>query len=274
MSEQAMKDEDTLRMEIEEARAERLARAAHSDRIEKIAEALAKAQVGIKGAVKDSQNPHFRSQYADLASVWDSCHEHLNANGIAIVQQTETIDGRMALVTRLVHTSGQWFRSEWPIKPQQDTPQGVGSAVTYARRYSLAAIAGVAPRGDDDDGNAASAPPPQRDAGPPKKSWGDLPASNDASPSDKPQRQAPAELADLPETVDRLPADVAKARREFERFAEVPFANLQDKELQGLARSLDAMAAKAANPKNKLVLTTLAAVATSEVGKRAAGGAA
>jgi hypothetical protein len=261
--------EDVVKaLEIEEARRERLHRAAHSDSIELMAAALAKAQLGIKGAVRDSQNPHFRSHYADLSAVWDSCHEQLNANGIAIVQQTETLDGKLVLVTRLIHTSGQWIRSEWPLKPTKDDPQGLGSAVTYARRYSLAAIAGVAPRGDDDDGNAASGVKQQAAANDPPKqrSWGEL-------DGDKPQRAAPTELGDLPETVDRLPADVAKARRELERFSEVPFGNMKEAELKGVARTLDALASKAANPKNKLVLTTLAAVAAAEVGKRVGGAA-
>lgn len=246
----------------------------HSERIELIAAALAKAQLQIKGAVKDSQNPHFKSQYADLSSVWDACHEHLNANGICVVQQTELLDGQWRLVTRLIHTSGQWFRNEWPVRPQQDTPQGLGSAVTYARRYSLAAIAGVAPRGDDDDGNAASQP---AQAPPQKKGWNDLPppqASNDdPPPQGKPTRPAPVELADLPETITSLPADVAKLRREFEPYAEKPFAALADPEIKGIARALDALAAKATSSKNKMVLATLAATANAEVGKRVAGGA-
>lgn len=130
----------------------------HSEGINEIATALAKAQVEINGALKGSTNPHFKASYADLASVWDSCHEQLNKNGIAVVQHTTILaDGEILLVTLLVHSSGQWFRSEWPIRPVQNTPQGMGSALTYARRYSLMSMAGVAGI-DDDDGNAASVP--------------------------------------------------------------------------------------------------------------------
>jgi len=242
----------------------------HSSEIALIAGALAKAQVLIKGAVKDSNNPHFKSQYADLSSVWDSCHEALNKNEICVVQQTETLDGKLVLVTRLIHSSGQWFRSEFPVKPQQDTPQGIGSAITYARRYSLAAMAGVAPRGDDDDGNAASAPVANRE--PPKGSWGDLKESTLAQTSEKPQRPAGASFAPLGDTVDRLPADVAKVRRELERFAEKPFTDLETAELGGLARTLDGLAAKATQKENKLVLATLASVVTAEFGKRQTAG--
>lgn len=250
----------------------------HSAQIELAAAALAKAQLSIKGALKDSANPHFKSQYADLSSVWDSCHEHLNANGICVVQSTEVFDGKMYLVTRLIHSSGQWFRSEWPVRPQQDTPQGLGSAVTYARRYSLAAMAGVAPRGDDDDGNAASnVGGKKQDA--PQRSWGDLPTQQaqpqpvPAPEGEKPQRAAPSAFASLPENPDRLPADVAKVRRELERFADKPFVELAPVDLTGLARTLDSLAVKATNPQNKLVLATLAACATAEIGKRATSGA-
>lgn len=243
----------------------------HSTEIALAALALAKAQRSIKGALKDTNNPHFKSQYADLASVWDSCHEHLNDNGICVVQSTEVFDGKMQLVTRLIHSSGQWFRSEWPVRPQQDTPQGLGSAVTYARRYSLAAMAGVAPRGDDDDGNAASNVGGKKSE--PQKSWNDLPTQQpqqtQASEGEKPQRRAPAAFAALPENPDRLPADVAKVRRELERFADKPFVELAPVDLTALARTLDSIASKATNPQNKLVLATLAACATAEIGKRA-----
>ena len=129
-----------------------------SDQINEIGAALAKAQLGIVGAAKDSTNPHFKSAYADLQSVWLSCHTQLNENAIAVVQQTRiTESGAVVLVTKLVHGSGQWMSSEYPVAPVQNTPQGMGSALTYARRYSLMCMAGVAGK-DDDDGNAATIP--------------------------------------------------------------------------------------------------------------------
>lgn len=130
-----------------------------SDSINELAAALAKAQAKIKFASKESLNPHFRSKYADLSAVWDACREALSENGIAVTQvPTLGAEGGLYLTTTLMHASGQWISGEWPIRPVQDTPQGLGSATTYARRYSLAAMVGVAPADEDDDGNAASAP--------------------------------------------------------------------------------------------------------------------
>ncbi len=128
-----------------------------SAEINEIAKALARAQLKISGAEKDRQNPHFKQHYATLASVWDACHVALNENDIAIVQAPAvTPDGQQILVTILAHGSGQWFRGEYRLSPAKNDPQGMGSAVTYARRYSLSCMTGVAPKDDDDDGNAAA----------------------------------------------------------------------------------------------------------------------
>jgi hypothetical protein len=126
-----------------------------SDQINEIAGALAKAQHAIKGAKKDSANPFFKSSYADLASVVDACREPLAVNGIAVVQAPAVAmeDGRVSVTTMLVHSSGQWMKETLSVKPKDDGPQAMGSVITYLRRYSLAAFAGVAP--EDDDGNAA-----------------------------------------------------------------------------------------------------------------------
>jgi hypothetical protein len=126
----------------------------HSDAINEIATALAKAQGAIKNAKKDSANPFFKSTYADLASVAEACRPQLAANGIAVVQAPSTgDDGRVSVETMLVHSSGQWMSETVSVKPKDDGAQALGSVITYLRRYSLAAFAGVAP--EDDDGNAA-----------------------------------------------------------------------------------------------------------------------
>ena len=126
----------------------------HSETINEIAAALAKAQGQIKGAVKDAANPFFKSKYADLASVWDACRVALTANGIAVVQSpSSTEDGRVSVTTMLLHGSGQWIAETLTVKPKDDGPQALGSVITYLRRYALAAFAGVAP--EDDDAQAA-----------------------------------------------------------------------------------------------------------------------
>lgn len=125
-----------------------------SEQIGELAKALAVAQGKITGALKDSSNPFFKSRYADLASVWDACRGPLSENGLAVVQLTESDDAGVYVATTLAHSSGQWMRSRLRLQPKDATPQGMGSAITYGRRYALAAIVGVAQV--DDDGNAAS----------------------------------------------------------------------------------------------------------------------
>lgn len=128
-----------------------------SEQLAELAAALAKAQRKIKGATRDSSNPFFKSRYADLASTWDACREALSENGLSVVQTCGGDDPEIVCVTtRLLHASGQWIEDTLKLRPVKSDPQGIGSATTYARRYSLAAIVGVAP--EDDDGNAASAP--------------------------------------------------------------------------------------------------------------------
>lgn len=125
-----------------------------SDTINDLAAALAKAQGEITGALKDSANPFFKSKYADLASCWDACRAPLSKNGLSVVQGLDVSEGHLYLKTRLLHATGQWISSTTPVTPKDDTPQGMGSALTYARRYALTAMVGVAQV--DDDANAAS----------------------------------------------------------------------------------------------------------------------
>lgn len=125
-----------------------------SENINELVKALSVAQGQIGNAVKDAANPFFKSKYADLASVREAIREPMAANGLAVVQLPTVTERGTYLCTTLAHSSGQWMRSFYPIKPVKDDPQGMGSAITYARRYALSAITGVAP--EDDDGNAAS----------------------------------------------------------------------------------------------------------------------
>lgn len=120
---------------------------------------LAIAQKYIVGAVKDASNPFFKSKYADLASVWDACHGPLNEAGISIIQLPASDPIRpdvVTVTTMLGHKSGQWISCSLSLKPAKADAQGMGSVISYARRYTLAAITGVCYI-EDDDGNAASA---------------------------------------------------------------------------------------------------------------------
>lgn len=131
-----------------------------SDSIAALAAALAKAQGAMKGAVKDSANPFFKSKYADLASVVEAIRAAFSANGLSYIQTLEPSDkDEVRVETTLLHASGEWISCGVLSLPvSKADAQGYGSALTYARRYSLSAAVGVAP--EDDDGNAASAAKP------------------------------------------------------------------------------------------------------------------
>jgi hypothetical protein len=127
-----------------------------SDGVNEIAASLAKAQSQIEHALKDSKNPHFKSSFASLASVINATRDGLTANGISVAQQTVPRDGQLFVVTTLFHASGQWIRSFTPVIFTKQDAQGMGSGMTYARRYALAAMVGISQ--EDDDGNEASKP--------------------------------------------------------------------------------------------------------------------
>jgi len=133
-----------------------------SEQINEIAMALSKAQAAIKGAVEDSTNPHFRSKYASLQSYIDAAREPLTNNGLAITQLLTDVNcesmNLVTIETVMMHSSGQWISSTFSVPVSKADAQGFGSAVTYARRYSYAAIVGIAPV--DDDGTQAVAVAP------------------------------------------------------------------------------------------------------------------
>lgn len=129
-----------------------------SSDIKDLAGALSKAQAALTAAKKDAINPHFKNRYATLQSVWDAAKEVLAPNGLSVVQTFEPTGGsRMDITTTLIHSSGQWIGGTLSLLPQRADPQGIGSAITYGRRYALAAILGIV-SDDDDDGEAASRP--------------------------------------------------------------------------------------------------------------------
>ncbi len=111
--------------------------------------AISKVQKTLKGAIKDSNNPFFKSTYADLESCWAACREPLSENGLSIIQTMDYEPNHDFLITTLGHVSGQWIRSKTRIVSVKNDPQAMGSAITYARRYALAAIIGLVQTDDD-----------------------------------------------------------------------------------------------------------------------------
>ena len=125
-----------------------------SESIANLAKALSIVQGKLTHAKKDSANPFFKSKYADLESVWDACRSLLAENGLAVMQfPGEFVDGTMSLNTILTHSSGEYMSYLMSVPVTKPDAQGAGSALTYMRRYALAAVVGVVQA--DDDANAA-----------------------------------------------------------------------------------------------------------------------
>lgn len=169
---------------------------AQSEQINELAAALAKAQGAMENAIMNRTNPHFKSKYADLSSVRDAIREPLSANGLSVVQVTQLTERGMVLRTVLMHTSGQYITTEYPL-PLTPKPHEMGSAMTYARRYSLAALLCNA-SDEDDDGNAAQASKPA--------------SANVANGS---TRISDQEMKDLRDLIDEREADIPKLCKYF-----------------------------------------------------------
>jgi ERF superfamily len=126
-----------------------------SETIDQLSAALAAAQGALKNPPKNKINPHFKSAYVDLSDGLSAVRECFSKHGLTFIQGTSLMDNIIVLNTRIAHKSGQWIESDYPVGGY-GKPQEMGSAMTYARRYALFAMVGVAGE-DDDDGNAAQA---------------------------------------------------------------------------------------------------------------------
>lgn len=122
-----------------------------------LSQALVKFQSQLKPVNKDSENPFFKSHYADLSSILQSVMPLLSANGLALVQPMKVQDGHTILITKLIHESGETIESEMILPPHAD-PQKYGSLISYYKRYQLQALLGVSTKDEDDDANYVSSP--------------------------------------------------------------------------------------------------------------------
>ena len=128
-----------------------------NNKVARLAMALCLAQADIKDAKTNKKNAYIGNSYADLTAVWQACRAALTKNDLAVVQRFKDDNrGTTYLETLLIHTSGESISSELPLMNVKDW-HSMGSAITYARRYSLCALVGIAPDGEDDDGAAAQA---------------------------------------------------------------------------------------------------------------------
>jgi len=189
--------------------------------VDKLAVALAKAQRAMGNVVKDANNPYYSSTYATLASVWDVIREPLTENGLSVVQLMQPGQDCVILQTILLHESGQALSSYYPVRPTRtskdhkadgavmnDTPQGWGSAITYARRYCLMALVGVAP--EDDDGEAAM----------PRKKHEPAKVEHKPEPKSEPKHEAEAVDDLFPQFLKELEATehTADAQKVFDSY--------------------------------------------------------
>jgi hypothetical protein len=143
----------------------------HSTDTKQVFAALVKAQAEMPTAPKDGNNPHFKSKYATLQSIAETAKPILQKHGLAICQTFETACDGVSIITSLVHESGEYITGSLFLKPTKNDPQGYGSAITYGRRYAMAAILGIV-ADEDDDANAASAPVSEtRTNAPSDKPW-------------------------------------------------------------------------------------------------------
>ena len=178
-----------------------------------IAAAFVKAQQAFGPALKTSNNPHFKTKYADLSNVVEAVIDALNSNGIAMIQQTHEDTTGVTVETLFLHESGESILSgKLHVPAAKQDPQGYGSALTYARRYSLMAACGIAP--EDDDGNAASRPAPKPAA---------KPIFVSLAQAENLAKLAVDVEADLPALFDWISA---KAGREVNTFADIHLSEL------------------------------------------------
>jgi hypothetical protein len=197
----------------------------HSPTIGSIAAALAKAQGQMTGASKDAVNPHFQRKYADLASCIEAAREALSKNELAVVQMTDSGPDGVGIISFLLHSSGEWFRSRLWMPLSQPTPQAIGSAITYGRRYGFCALVGVAPE-DDDDANSAQGAQAAHSAAPARARGGDAPHVK------PPPRRTEAQAAkDMHELLRKAPSREA-LDRVWQTIEGMPFTAPMQSELR------------------------------------------
>ena len=134
-----------------------------SESVKGIATALANFQGKMAAVKKDSINPFYKSKYASLDTIWETIRKPLSENGLSVAQAMDVDNDKSVLETTLYHTSGEWISGTQLVNPVKDDPQSLGSAISYARRYSLSAILGIV-SDDDDDANTATKPGVKQEA--------------------------------------------------------------------------------------------------------------
>lgn len=208
-----------------------------SEHINELATALAKCQGEMEPAIKDSINPHFKNKFATLYSIWEACRKPLSKNGLSVVQTMDFINDKLCLTTKLLHSSGQWMGSVTPVIYAKNDAQGIGSALSYFKRYSLSALLGICTADEDDDGNAAM--PNEKQEKPSKKE----PPKVEGQPFDcllHLTREQTKELHELAELCD--PEYMAKLYSYLESLGVKGFENLKSDKYERVIKGMRANA--------------------------------
>lgn len=164
-----------------------------SESITKLAAALAKAQKNIGAAQKGSANPFFKSKYADLGAVMEACKDALNEQGITVLQPVTTSNGKHAVTTMLLHESGEFLADTMELELTKTNMQDLGSAISYARRYSLQSLVFIP--AEDDDGETSMQRGKITDDKPKKSSFKDAKPKVESTPDREPVKEIPTKKA-------------------------------------------------------------------------------
>lgn len=212
-----------------------------SEQINEIAAALSKAQSQIEGAVKDANNPFYKSKYADLSSIIEAVKGPLANNGLSIVQLVGFDDeNREFLETQISHSSGQFFRGRILIKSKDQSPQAQGSAISYARRYALQAALNVPVFDDDAEMAQASFRKPQTNV-PPVQT---VPLTKTSEPTPEaptsPATATSIQMNRISYLINKLKLDPAKlAERLDKQFGKTEVKALSKTEADWLIKNLE-----------------------------------
>lgn len=206
-----------------------------SEQLDKLAPAMAKAQSEMGGAAKDTTNPFFGKKYADLTSVWEACKYALHSNGFSVIQSPIDREGRIGVSTLLLHSSGQYVMDEYTLAVKKENdPQADGSALTYSRRYALAAFVGVCPV--DDDGEDAMARKKKEDTE--KKRLADIQATKDQD--EKPKTYTAADYIAI---ADKESKDAKSLDAWYKKWNQSAEKNLNKQELHKFNVQIDGLRA-------------------------------
>jgi hypothetical protein len=195
-----------------------------TEQVDKIFPALIKAQSEMGNAKKTSDNPYFKSKYADLSEIIEVSKSVLTDNGLGVIQSPGGTGNTVTITCRIIHTSGQWIEDAIAMNVTKTDPQSIGSAITYGRRYQLAALFNIAQ--EDDDGNGASGKNNEKAGTKPEPETGTPPA----------QKPSPELVTAKQAVIDYLNLDPCPFNDKWKEYAD---ARCKANDLDGLQKCIE-----------------------------------